>query len=223
MAVKTLRLTKLGRVTSLPIADVHFGQHPSMRTFLSNMIPDIKAPAAIESLRQGVEDLAITASRARKSADPTVPLGMIDKVREFIHFNAPKVNLSAITDILSKVKTPLLATLGIAFVAGISYIAYKVYTNRESIKHAVEQIVKDIKDTAPDLFKVPGWAQSIYDTVSDYVHKYAQEPSKLISKIAEIKDTIMSHQSTINPANMGSGINMIKHMKSRRASGKTQN
>lgn len=217
----TLRLTKLGRVTSLPIADVHFGQHPSMRTFLSNMIPTVPpaASSAIDSLRQGVEDLAIVASRARKPADPNVPLGLIDKVREFIHFNAPKVNLSAITDILSKVKTPLIATLGIAFVAGISYIAYKIYTNRESIKHGIDQIMKDITSTAPDLLKVPGWAQSIYDTVSNYVHQYSHEPSKLISKIMEVKDMIIKHQSTINPANVGSGINMIKHMRSHHGGG----
>lgn len=200
-------------MTTLPIADVHYGIRPSVSGFLTNLIaasPIASAlnPTAVSAaVREGLEDLSIAASRARKPAEGT--LSFLDRVREFIHFNAPKAPLSSIMSTLSHAKMPILVSLGVAAAGGLAYLAYKVYQNRDEIPSAINKIMEDIRETVPDLVQVQGWAQSIRNEVTSIVDKFADAPSKLISKIAELKATVMNHQSTINPENMGGGVNMI--------------
>lgn len=206
-----VRYTKLGRMTTLPITDVHFGQKPGhmVQSFLQNLLPSpegLRNNPTVESMRQGIEDLAIVASRARKSADPDVPLSFIDKVREFIHFNAPKVDLGEISEMLGRAKLPLLAVLGVTAAAGIAYLAYKAYHNRGNIGAIVSKLMDDIKATAPDVMKVPGWFESVRTHISDAVNSLADSPAKLINKLAKIKEEMINHQSQIAPA--GSGINL---------------
>lgn len=222
--VGPIRYTKLGRVTTLPITDVHFGPKPSLTGFLQNLLPEnvssqvdtslARINPTVESMRQGFEDLAISAARARKPADPNIPLGFLDKVKEFIHFHAPKVNMGLLSDMLSRAKGPLLATLGVAAAAGLAYLAYKIYKNRHEIPGAVNKLMEDIRSAAPDLLKVQGWAESIRKNISDTLHEYADDPSKLVNKLAQLKNTILGHQTSIAP--VGQGINIIVAMKAKK-------
>lgn len=149
-------------------------------------------------------------SRARKSADPegfSVP----DRIREFFFQNAPTIaanmDMDKIGEITSKLKMPLVVTIGIAAAAGLAYLVYKLYTNRATIAETVDNIMKDLKSVAPDLTKVEGWAESIKKEVSDALS--GNSPDSALEKLAKIKDAVMGHQKSMTGA-VGSGINFLR-------------
>jgi hypothetical protein len=150
-----------------------------------------------------------------------MPLGMLDRIKESIVFNAPGIasaasSLSGLLDsdvlgqVLSRLKLPAIAALGVAFVSGLAYLAYKLYNRytTSGADEAVEKIMADLSNTAPDLMKVEGWYDKILGEVIDAVES-SNDPSVLVEKIAAIKTAVIEHQKTISPERIGSGISLF--------------
>jgi len=202
MSVKTLmRRTKLNRSIITP--------EPDIIDKAKSMLGRLFSPSDAGS------DFIHRMGRHRKSADE-LPLSTIDRIKESIVFNAPSLaavmNNTTLRDILSKLKLPLIATLGISFIAGLAYLAYRLYTNYTTTRkrETIDTIMKDIEATAPDLVGVQGWRESIRNEVEEATNR--NTPADLVSAIAGIKSAVIKHQHSINAENIGSGINMFAAM-----------
>lgn len=153
--------------------------------------------------------------RHRKSADD-LPLSTVDRIKESIVFNAPALaaamDKGTLMSLLSKLKLPIMITLGIAAIAAIAYLAYRLYTHYTSKKReeTIDTIMKDIEATAPDLVNIEGWRESIRNEVEEAVS--AKDAQHMVAKVAEIKANVIKHQQSINPTNVGSGINVFRHL-----------
>lgn len=153
--------------------------------------------------------------RHRKSADD-LPLSTIDRIKESIVFNAPALasamDKGTIMNLLSKLKLPIMITLGIAAIASIAYLAYRLYGHYTAKKkqETIDAIMKDIEATAPDLVNVPGWRESIRNEVDEATS--SKDAQHMVERVAAIKASVIKHQQTINPNNVGSGINIYKHL-----------
>lgn len=190
MSVKVLqRRTRLG-----PSAGI---------SMLPNLNPDPPVSyAPVPSIFQRIDALF----PHRKSPDLT-PLSFADRVREFIHFKKPNIDLSAITPILEKLKVPGLVLAGVAFVAGIAYLAYKLYTNWSAKKaeETVNKIMADLESTAPELMAIDGWRDKIRAEVVSAVNSGEEG---MVTTIANIKTDIIEKQKSMG-AKVGAGIDLF--------------
>lgn len=160
-------------------------------------------PALFESRLEAIKSWLPSLRGSRKSASGDAA-SALELIKEFFTMNAPDISLANITALASKLKMPLLIAVGIAAVAAIIYLVYKVYTNRESIQAAIDEFMADLKNVAPDLVKIPGWLDSIKHEISDAFSM--ENPAGIVERLVKIKDAVMGHQKTISPANMGSGL-----------------
>lgn len=186
---------------------------------MSSSIPGI-LNSKWNAFKEGLSPLFANASRARKSADPeghSVP----DRIREFFFQNAPtiasNIDMDTIGEITSKLKMPLLVTVGIAAAAGLAYLVYKLYTNRASIASTIDNVMQDLKSVAPDLTKVEGWADNIKQEVTSALS--SDSPATALEKLVKIKDAVMGHQKSIS-GHVGSGINHLRERPSRHPRGR---
>lgn len=152
----------------------------------------------------------------RKSPD-LAPLSFVDRVREFIHFKKPNVDLSAITPMLEKLKVPGLVLAGVAFVAGITYLAYKLYTNWSAKKaeDTVNKIMGDLESTAPELMAIDGWRDKIRAEVVSAVNSGEEG---MVATIANIKADIVEKQKSMG-SKVGGGIDLFGGRKKRMGAG----
>lgn len=127
-----------------------------------------------------------------------------DNIREFFVMNAPDVDPVTVAQIIGQLKGPALIVVGVAAAIAIIYLVYKVWTNREPIKKAVSEMYEDIKSVAPDLSAIPGWADAIKAAIGEAFS--AGSPSAIVKKLIDLKASVIKHQETINPANVGSGL-----------------
>jgi hypothetical protein len=99
--------------------------------------------APIDRMKAIPTELVPKFSFARDQAG-LLPNTIAERIKSFLSNKLPNIDVSTITNLLSKVKTPLLATLGIAALAGIVYAGYSIYRrfNRPTIA---------ITDTNPPL------------------------------------------------------------------------
>jgi|ERR1700744_1674967 len=191
MKPKILYRTRLGRPTSIPTI---FGKYES-----ASYIPQL------QDARESVESIFA----ARKSASGG-PLTVAERVGEFIARNKPNLNIdtSAIASIASKLKVPGLALLGVAFVAGVSYLAYKLYRkwSDSNAEAAINKIMEDLKSTAPDLFKIPGWADQVRNEVIEAVS--SGNDVAMTEKILQIKTAVVEKQNSMGKP-VGAGIDLF--------------
>ena len=161
--------------------------------------------SSLGALGNRLSDAAASAFATRKSADGG-PLSFISKVCEFIARNGPDIDLSFIVNALAGLKTPILITLGVAAVAGLVYLAWKLYKHFTAggAASATKTIMEDLQSIAPDLFGVPGMPEAIADQVSAAVQA---GPTEMVREVAEIKADVMQKQHKIDPGRAGSGIN----------------
>lgn len=143
----------------------------------------------------------------RKSVDGA-PLSLLDRVKEFIHFKKPNINLANVGDVLQRLKVPGLVLLGVAFVAGLVYLAYKLYRNWSDKKAAetVDKIMADLRETAPSLMEVPGWFEKVRAEVEAAV--YSGDETQMVESIAKIKTEIIEKQKSIGEK-VGAGIDLF--------------
>jgi len=172
------------------------------------------------AIKEGMAPFFTQASRARKSADPegfSVP----DRIREFFFQNVPNLaanmDMDKISEISSKLKMPLLVTVGIAAAAGLAYLVYKLYTNRSSIATTVDNVMTDLKSIAPNLTKVEGWFDTIKKEVTDALS--TDSPASALERLVKIKDAVIGHQKTIT-GTVGSGINFLHDARPRHTRGR---
>lgn len=144
----------------------------------------------------------------RKSVDGA-PLGFLDRIKEFIHFKKPNIDLSQIKDIAQKLKIPGLVILGVSFIAGLIYLAYKLYKHftPEKVNETIDSIMADFMETAPQLMQIPGWAEKIREEVRLAVESGDQ--SKMVEEIARIKTSIIEKQESLGE-NVGKGIDLFR-------------
>ncbi len=143
--------------------------------------------------------------------------GVADRIGEYISTNFPNlgVNAATIGTIASKLKMPLVAAVGVAAAAGLAYLVYKLYTNRETIPETIRTFMNDVKSTAPDLSKIPGWFESIKNEVSNAVS--GKSPATILERLVKIKNAVLGHQTTIAPA--GGSINYFSPTPARSGGG----
>lgn len=169
--------------------------------------------ALMGSLGSFFRDTGTQMARARKTADGE-PFGIVDRVREFINMNAPGITLDdaasglTLAQLLSKVKGPATAVLGAAALATIAFLVYKLYTNRASIAETVDRFMADLRSTAPDLIKVPGWLDSMRRSVATALK--SDSPAAAVSALADMKGDVIERQESIAPDRVGSGIDVFR-------------
>lgn len=183
-------------------------------------VPDLSPAAVVGSLGglgSRLKDAVGSAFATRKSADDG-PLSFISRVREFIARNGPDIDLSFIISALSGLKTPIMITLGVAAVAGLVYLAWKLYKHFTTggAANAVDTIMADLKSIAPDLFGVPGMEESVADKVANAVES---GPEEMVKQVAEIRADVMAKQHKTDPARVGSGIDYFKPHSRKRGAG----
>jgi hypothetical protein len=146
----------------------------------------------------------------RKTAEGA-PLTIMEKIREFIVQNKPNITAdpSAIIAAAKRVKMPLLAVAGVAFIAGVSFLAYKLYKHWSEGKanETIAKIMKDIEASTPDLLRMDGWREQIHQEVSDAVH--AGSPEEMTKRITEIKTAVIEKQRSSGKA-VGAGIDLFR-------------
>lgn len=144
----------------------------------------------------------------RKSADGEA-LSFIDRIKEFIHFKKPNIDLPPVGEMLQKLKVPGLVILGVSFIAGLIYLAYKLYKNYSAQKaeDTINKIMADLVETAPDLMKLPGWSEKIRAEV-EYAVTSGSENS-MVEEIARIKTSVIDKQKSMG-AKVGSGIDLFR-------------
>lgn len=205
MSVKILNRTRLGRPTSVPV-------------LATIRLPSGGPSARLGPVRNvGFADKMSTVFRAfsdggtRKTADGAPP-SILEKIREFITQNVPKFSgdTQFVSDLVQKLKVPAIAALGIAFVGGLAYLAYRLYKHhtQKNVDSTVSAVMADIQSTTPDLLKIPGWADTIRAEVTAAASA-GGDPAAFVEKIAAIKSAVIAHQKSINPSRVGSGFNMI--------------
>ncbi len=164
--------------------------------------PQKNMPDLFDSRLDAIKSL-FSLRGARKSASGESP-SAIESVKEFFTMNAPDISISSIAEMASKLKTPLIVALGVAAVAAIIYLVYKVYTNKEPIQKAISDFIADIRNVAPDLTAVPGWLDSIRNEVVEAFA--AGSPATIVERLVRIKNAVLGHQKSINSNNIGRGL-----------------
>jgi len=175
---------------------------PSSGITLMNMDP----PAKYNAL-PNLFDRIDKAFPHRKSADGG-PLSVLDRIKEFIHFKKPDIDMGSVGDILQKLKVPGLVLLGVAFVGGLIYLAYKLYRNWSDKKaeDTINTIMKDFANTAPELLEVPGWQEKVRNEVADAV--YSGNEQTMVESITKIKSAIVEKQQSLGKK-VGAGIDLF--------------
>lgn len=176
-------------------------------TILPSSAPTVSSLPSIKNILAGVGSKISSAFATRKSASGEA-LSFVEKVGEFIARNVPSVDVSTVIGLMSAAKIPVLAALGVAAAGGIVYLAYKLYKHftEKGAKETIATIMKDLRDIAPDIFNVPGWAEQIETDVAAAVES---GPEEMINKIADIKTTLLEKQRATSPKNIGAGINVF--------------
>lgn len=138
------------------------------------------------------------------------PLTIGEKISEFIALNKPNlnINMNSIRELLSKLKVPGLALLGVAFVGGIAYLAYKLYSNwtNEKASKTVDKIMEDFAATTPDLLNLPGWYDQVKTEVINAVG--SGDEANMVEQIAKLKTSIVEKQQSMG-AKVGAGIDLF--------------
>jgi hypothetical protein len=192
MAVKTLR--------RIPQGSIHINPAPTQ--------------ASLGILRGGLTDIGARVASAlatRKSADGG-PLSIGERVQEFIARNAPNITIDPtfVFDTLKKMKTPIIAALGIAAVAGLVYLSYRLYKHFTAPKanEAANTMMADLHNLAPDVFAIDGWEAAVRSRVEAAVNA---GPEGMVEQLAQIKAELQEMQHKTKPEALGAGINMFKH------------
>lgn len=146
----------------------------------------------------------------RKSASGE-PLTIAQRISEFIHFNKPNISLDMDSFIatLQRLKVPGLAILGVAFVAGVAYLAYRLYKNWNEKKAAetVNKIMKDFEESTPELLQLPGWYEQVKNEVVAAVNSGSD--TQMVELIAKIKTALVEKQQSMGKQ-VGSGIDLFE-------------
>lgn len=121
------------------------------------------------------------------------------------------VDKTILLNYAKKFKLPLAATVGIATVAGLAYLAYRIWKSRQNgdgeteKENSLSAIMSDIKAAIPDIVNIPGWettvAEKVYDILSNSDHV------DIPVRISELKSQLMNKQAEISPPpNIGEGL-----------------
>jgi hypothetical protein len=143
----------------------------------------------------------------RKSASGE-PLSIAQRIAEFIHFKKPNIDLGSMYPLLQKLKVPGLVLVGIAFISGLAYMAYKLYKNwsEKKANETVDKIMKDFTDSTPELLHLPGWYDQVKNAVSEAV--YSKNDTYMVEQITKIKTSIVEKQQSMGHP-IGSGIDFF--------------
>lgn len=191
--VKVLKLTaRRNPLNSLPSMPAELNTGNKIISSIKGLITDIRGHDIPYELEKSDTTKAISSYVANNFGNTSLATSFIPAIR----------------DIAAKLKLPAIATVGVAAAAGLAYLVYKVYTNRESISDAVKKFVEDMKSVAPDLTKIPGWIDSIKTEVLNAFN--SDNPASALEKLVRIKDAILGHQKSMNHTNIGSGINFFE-------------
>lgn len=152
------------------------------------------------------------ASHARKPADGE-SLSIASYIKEFITRAAgSEIDSNFILNAVKSIKGPVLAVLGVAAVAGLIYLAYKLYTNWNpaAVQQTIDTIIADLKSIAPSIVAVPGWLNEIRERVVRIVSSDSQQsPIAMVSELADIKADLIDKQKKADPKVAGAGIDMF--------------
>lgn len=136
------------------------------------------------------------------------PLTLTERISEFIHFKKPNINMNEIAPLVQRLKVPGLVLIGVAFIAGLSYMAYKLYSNWSDKKanETVDSIMIDFTETTPELLQLPGWYDKVRNEVFDAVN--SKDDVYMVEQIAKIKTSLIEKQQSMGHA-VGSGIDLF--------------
>lgn len=228
---KILRRHRLPNITPLP----SFEDTPINPSYLAGRYKgyayDVyglgKPPSIIDRIKRSIQ-------RSTNLSGTDTTGSVTDKLKEYL---TPLVDVSSISSIIKMAGNKLPLIIGIAAMAGIIYLTYKIWDAHQKgdlakaqkeISNAYNEIMSDLKSRAKDLFQIPGWVESIGDRVKDALH--LDNPSSTISTLADIIHDVVTQQKTMAPV-QGSGLlrniyrkhanvsNIVNHTKARRGRG----
>lgn len=140
---------------------------------------------------------------------------IIGKVQDVLLPLIGYVDKTVLLEHLKRLKMPVISAVGIATIAGLAYLAYRLYKARQERhnedyeeQHATDVVLEDLQNSAPDLFNIPGWAQTIKQKVDEII-KHASE-SEFVSKIAQLKSEILNQQHKISPIDHKGGAILLR-------------
>lgn len=144
---------------------------------------------------------------------------LLGKVQSALLPHIGYIDKTVLMTYLQRLKLPLVAIVGVAAVAGLAYLAYRLWNARRNHQGAAEEhkaasmITKDFEDSVPDLIAA-GWGDTIKQGVADIVHSAPE--SEFVDRLARFKAELMEKQAKIAEVpHGGSLLNLI----SRRAGG----
>jgi hypothetical protein len=170
------------------------------------MIPNLESPPPQST--SFFSNFGKNLAKHKKSASGQ-PLTIGERISDFIAFNKPNVNLGAMGPLLQKLKIPSLIIAGISFVAGLAYLAYRLYSNWSDKKanETIEKIMKDFSETTPDLLKLPGWYDQVKNEVTQAVR--SGNDKHMVEQITKIKTAMIEKQKSMGHA-VGSGFDLFE-------------
>jgi hypothetical protein len=151
------------------------------------------------------------------------PSTIVGKVQNLLLPLVGYVDSGVLRQMLSKMKVPLIAAVGIASVAGLAYLAYRLWESRQEHSGVTQQekttaqiFMEDLRKSAPDLFKIEGWQDTVARHVTEIIR--TADAADLVAKLAKLKEEVLEQQSKIGPPQHGGGF-MLKRLTSVRRHG----
>jgi hypothetical protein len=130
-------------------------------------------------------------------------------------FNAVKnlgltVDKTVLTSLASKLTPPVIAILGVALVATIIYMIYKIVKNPDKVQEVKRDLLAKLHSIAPDLFKIDGWKQKISDKLDNSI---TGSPANIVANVSDIfKEVALIGEKT----NAGGKLRIKKYKKKRK-------
>lgn len=179
-------------------------------THTISILPNLSTPSE-KSILGNITENVDSLFKHRKSASGN-PLSVAERISEFIHFNKPNIDIGSISPLIQKLKVPGLILVGVAFIAGLAYMAYRLYSNWSEKKadETINKIMKDFSESTPELLQLPGWYDQVRNEVAEAVN--SKNDTYMVEQITRIKTSMIEKQKSMGHP-VGSGIDFFGYSK----------
>ena len=179
---------------------------PTGSTFASRLAADPTRAVGIDGKKLGFDpaaeiDMSSVAGKVQNALLPAI--GYIDK--------------EAVFGLIKRLKLPIVATIGIAAVAGLTYLAYRLFKSRqegqpkqsqEALKvETVETVMEDLHNIAPGILSIESWRQWAVQKVTDAIG--TKTGDQLVEELAKISASLKEKQAQLNPTGGGRGGSLL--------------
>jgi len=170
-------------------------------------LPNFDPPSDLSKSKSMISYLDSFFVHRKSSYDRPLTIG--ERIAEFIRLKKPDINMNDISPLVQRLKVPGFVLLGVAFIAGLSYMAYRLYSNwsEKKANETIDSIMQDFSETSPELLRIHGWYDKVRNEVSEAVN--SKDDVHMVEQIAKIKTSLIEKQQSMGHL-VGSGIDLFK-------------